>query len=520
MSHLLTGGDDGYIRDYDVFAAVNGKNFLTAPQRHHCGVIEGTMKAGQIRFWWENPGDPVKLSGTEGEETSLSPVYSLAAHSDALWALAGTDQGHVNLFTVRHDPGRLCHVMRGHIGNVSALSIQDDEKGFLSAGLDGDTIVSSIPDSACSSIILYQHWDLNTGQMTRRFTSHKSQVASVAFRPTAMHSYTLPASNTQFEGSSWAKEILKDEVDTKPLDLGTSQLDNANGDLVPPSQLAMGESGGSGPVESDAKSEASYDPLFDDEPDADGDEDEEEATVSRNLSLAPPAGQGYSSMSAMGFPSPSASQSQPVRLAGAPAPKHAPPLLDSREYAAFSPDTFLTAFIDGQVILRDRRAPAGRGVGRLWMNEKTPPWCQSACWSASGDQIYAGRRNGTVDIWDVRQIGGSGPAGTPRLLKTLRNPPSSGVVSSVVAFPDGRHLACASNDNIRLWNVAEAGEPDSSGRVRSGAQFKIIPGHHGGMISQMLVDPAARFLVSASSSRGWHGDSTRTVFVHEIKHIQ
>lgn len=69
-------------------------------------------------------------------------------------------------------------------------------------------------------------------------------------------------------------------------------------------------------------------------------------------------------------------------------------------------------------------------------------------------------------------------------------------------------------------------------------QFKIIPGHHGGYISQMskshlvlrskissesclvggkVVDPAARFLVSASSNRGWHGESSRTVFVHDIK---
>jgi hypothetical protein len=38
----------------------------------------------------------------------------------------------------------------------------------------------------------------------------------------------------------------------------------------------------------------------------------------------------------------------------------------------------------------------------------------------------------------------------------------------------------ASHDNIRLWNVAEAGE--STGR---GAQFKIIPGHHGGFVSQL-----------------------------------
>ena len=39
----------------------------------------------------------------------------------------------------------------------------------------------------------------------------------------------------------------------------------------------------------------------------------------------------------------------------------------------------------------------------------------------------------------------------------------------------------ASNDNIRLWNAAEAGEGDVRGRV----QFKIIPGHHGGIVSQM-----------------------------------
>lgn len=31
--------------------------------------------------------------------------------------------------------------------------------------------------------------------------------------------------------------------------------------------------------------------------------------------------------------------------------------------------------------------------------------------------------------------------GTPRLLRTLRNPASSGAVSCVVAFPDGKHLA-------------------------------------------------------------------------------
>jgi hypothetical protein len=92
MSHLLTGSDDGYIRDYDVFAAVNGKSFLTAPQRHHCGVVEGIMKAGQIRSWWENP-DMSRFNGPTpvSDDPSISPVYSLLMHSDALWALAGSN---------------------------------------------------------------------------------------------------------------------------------------------------------------------------------------------------------------------------------------------------------------------------------------------------------------------------------------------------------------------------------------------------------------------------------------------
>ncbi len=51
-----------------------------------------------------------------------------------------------------------------------------------------------------------------------------------------------------------------------------------------------------------------------------------------------------------------------------------------------------------------------------------------------------------------------------------------------------RVMNSASTDNIRLWNVAEAGEPDAvSGRMKSGVQFKIIPGHHGGTISQLRM---------------------------------
>lgn len=158
MTHLLTGSEDGYIRDYDIFSAVNGKVLLTAPQRHHCGVMEGVIKAAQIRYWWENPAD-LRNAPMPADDTPLCAPHSMLMHSDALWSLAGTDvsralgdgwvtlillfgqQGHINLFTVRHEPGRLMHTLFGHRGPVSAMAMRHDEKGFFSAGWDGEALV-------------------------------------------------------------------------------------------------------------------------------------------------------------------------------------------------------------------------------------------------------------------------------------------------------------------------------------------------------------------------------------------
>ncbi|TFL07476.1 WD40-repeat-containing domain protein [Pterulicium gracile] len=436
MTHLLTGSDDGYIRDYDIFPALNGKNFLTAPQRHYSGIVEGILKTVPIRYWWENHSRIKGDVGPPEDDLSFLPVYSLAMHPDALWSLAGTNRGTINLFTVRHEAGRLCHVFdAGHHGQpISSMCLDHNEMKFFSGGWDGDAI----------------QWDLNTGQIVRNFYSHGAQLAVVSLRPeNALHPPQIPPSTS---------ETAADEQPTS---------------TAPPTVKQE--------ADADAKSEASYDPLFDDEP-----EPERERMARLPRAIAPP--------------------------------QNAPPLLDQPAYSTFSPDILMTAYIDGQVVLWDRRVhSAGAGVGRLWMSEKTPPWCLSACWSGDGNQIYAGRRNGTVDVWDVRQYGSSSK--TARLLKTLKNPGSSGVVSCVAALPDGRHIASASIDNLRLWNVADAGETDGPWKSKSGLQFKIIPGHHGGYVSQILVDPGSRFLVSASSNRGWHGESTRTVFIHDIKPV-
>ncbi|KAF9246312.1 WD40-repeat-containing domain protein [Melanogaster broomeanus] len=522
MTHLLTGSDDGYIRDYDIFAAVNGKVTLTAPQRHHCNVVEGNMKSGQIRYWWENP-DSVNLQTGyfQGSEPSLSPVYSLGMQSDALWALGGTSRGHINLFTVRHDPGRLMHVLQGHRGPISGLSIDHDEKGFFSASWDGEAI----------------QWDLNTGQAVRKFTAHGAQLVGVAVRPQNSLSHLFsPTSSADAGGESEAytdasantpykkheDTPVSASVETFPSAAGkSSQQRNSSASVRQNAIFNVSTQ------ESDAKSDTSFDPLFDDEPDADGEADNSSVPNSGASQITHSHKENTAPGGHVGLAVPDGASSDPITQAqqavrslqsSVAPPKNAPPLLSAENSATFSPDILMISAIDGQIMLWDKRVNTpGKGVGRLWLSEKTPPWCVSACWSTDGSHIYAGRRNGTVDVWDVRMLGRSGPSSTPRLLKSLRNPGSSGVVSCVVPFPDGRHIACASIDNIRLWNATEAGEIDGNVKTRGGVQFKIIPGHHGGYVSQMIVDPGARFLVSASSNRGWHGDSTRTVFVHEIK---
>lgn len=94
----------------------------------------------------------------------------------------------------------------------------------------------------------------------------------------------------------------------------------------------------------------------------------------------------------------------------------------------------------------------------------------------------------------------------PAYLRALRLPRGSGPVSSVAVMPNNRHIVCGSFDNVRLWDLEATGQ----------VPFKIVAGHHGGMISHILMDPCARFLMTGSGDRGWFASSTETLLMHEI----
>ncbi len=226
--------------------------------------------------------------------------------------------------------------------------MQYDERGFFSAGWDGEALVSSsLSFSGMSRLNWnYQQWDLNTGQVVRNFTAHGAQLAAIAVRPLS----------SDFQGVTWVGNRPSDlQRNTSALPITVDGLTDTKRTSNDTTASAKNSKPVSVKQEEDAQSDTSFDPLFDDEPDTDAEPPN-----------APAPG-----------PKPIVS-AQPQR--GAIAPKNAPPVLEPTTYASFSPDMLMTASIDGQVILWDRRVNSPwQGVGRLWMSEKTPPWCMSVC---------------------------------------------------------------------------------------------------------------------------------------------
>ena len=121
----------------------------------------------------------------------------------------------------------------------------------------------------------------------------------------------------------------------------------------------------------DTKSDGSYDPLFDDEPDIDGGPQIGNTHVGQAEKATPTA-------SDLSLPGTALDSRIASRVPSSSISKNAPPALDPAAYASYSPDILMTASVDGQVIIWDQRVNTpGRGVGRLFMNDKTPPWCAS-----------------------------------------------------------------------------------------------------------------------------------------------
>lgn len=159
--------------------------------------------------------------------------------------------------------------------------------------------------------------------------------------------------------------------------------------------------------------------------------------------------------------------------------------------------TFLTSSIDGTLRLFDIRAPSP--IVTIQPPRGVPPWATSSIWSNDGNHVYVGRRNGTVEEYSIHAL--NSPS------RTIKFPAGSGPVTSLLAMPNGRHLICASYDNLRMYDLEYSG---------TGVGFLIVPGHHGGVVSALWRDPECRFLISCAGNRGWEGQVTEVLLGYEI----
>ncbi|KAB5546939.1 transcription factor SPT8 [Coniochaeta sp. 2T2.1] len=565
LRYWMTGGTDGYIRKYDGVGTINGKQLLTVAQRHP--FVDSVTKAGILMSYWENE-EPPSAPRSGVDEHVLSPVYSLAVHSQALWLLSGLESGGINLQSVRHDEGKRIHCLRegGHTNAVSVLNLAPDEKSVLSGSWDKQVL----------------DWDLNTGQVIRRFEGSGGQISALELRPAS--GSPIPAEASELDARSETMAANNDQ----PLTNGTS-VNGLDG------RASLGELGGqnaSGEGD-DAQGSPAHESLFgspagslfgDNEPmggDAFGaDEDdafsramdlplhEEPAPDSSSFAIAPDA---PSQEGAGGPPRPSGevhansgsipngglqdgdttmhdssfSQEASQQLLNGQAVDHsslpdqqfntnipapdAPPNNMSQDISqgqapaspsmvftsAADPNTndpnqtstsmFFSASMDGTIRIWDRRVRDP--VARISTRSGVPPWCMGACWSPDGNWIYAGRRNGTVEEFSIHKArSGWAPE------RVLKFPSGSGPVSCVRAMPNGRHLVCASHDILRLYDLR-----DTSAFRGSSVPFLIIPGPpRAGVISSLYIDPTSRFMLSAAGTRGWEGSSTECLIGYEI----
>ncbi|ETN40524.1 uncharacterized protein HMPREF1541_04801 [Cyphellophora europaea CBS 101466] len=501
---VFTGGTDGYIRKYNWVDTVNNKLALTVAQRHP--FVDSVVKAGVLMTHWENWDVKNRPAGALEAQTSqtISPVYSLACHSQALWLLAGTASGAIRLQSVRHDEGKEIALLQKHTSAVSVLALSSDEKSLLSGSWD-----KSVLD-----------WDLEVGKVRTSFASSASQISCIESRP--ISSLPVPVElgeSVTVNGFSSSKrdESLPNGVHSR----AGSQPPTAGEGKESPDSLFGGDEGD--------------DDLFGDsagavignggELDAFGEDDD----MQRAMANGPPVVDAGDHTTAE-----NSDQLQPVRphvpdqipddtqsdqhqtngisgtgehpmTNGMP---HIDPMEDISQSeqgqdsssSVTSDSTFLATSIDGAIRVWDRRQP--NPVARI-VPRNTPPWCLSACWSPDGNYIYAGRRNNTVEEYDLRK-GLKGPE------RVLRFPHGSGAVTAVRAMPNGRHLICASFDILRLYDLKE------SNAARSTVPFLIVPGHRTGVISQLYIDPACRFMMSTGGNRGWEGASTEVLLGYEI----
>ncbi|KAI9711491.1 MAG: Transcription factor spt8 [Bogoriella megaspora] len=535
MRWVFSAGSDGYVRRFNWPDTVNSKSMLTVAQRHP--YVDSVVKHGVLQSYWAPAESELQNGVRQGSPTdmNISPIQSIAVHHQGLWILAGQETGAISLHTVRHSESTRIATLSSHTSAVSVLTLANDERSVLSGSWD-----KSVLD-----------WDLNTGQVRRRFGDGGGQISSIELRPESTlpvpaYSWPPPHVSDTFSSNNTSRPTHSNNA------LANGETEHRNSDAMlngftdtgnsPANSLfggnsdnnsLFGDGGDGGPVNAPGDEyDTDLSRMFSNggptQPDGDismtdaaPPSSHDDSTLPNGVSTSqpdPPLQNGVldsqTPTQSISWPPPSSDDSAPPNASGGPVQDSAPPTSTSTTTTAAPPPpvsypiststsstTFFDTAMDGVLRVWDRRqhSPIAT-VSPRW----APPWCMSACWSPDGNSIYVGRRNNTVDEFSL----GKGFAEPTRIFKF---PAGSGSVSAIRGMPNGRHLLCASHDILRLYDLRA--EEQSK---RSTVPFTIVPGHRTGVISTLHIDPTCRFILSAGGTRGWEGGSTDVLLGYEL----
>ncbi|ODV84088.1 hypothetical protein CANARDRAFT_202000 [[Candida] arabinofermentans NRRL YB-2248] len=480
---LFTGGEDGLIRKFDLFGSVEGNSPLTVAQRHQ--LVDSISYGGVICSYWENEqpyykedllaelaNDQIKNSkGKKNQkvdinnitvfEAKVSPVYSMSVESEGRWLLSGLRSGGISLQSVRINEGAIQYYFK----QSTLKGIPESEKAWrhsdtvscLKLNGDEDKFLSGGWDM---KII---EWDLNTGKAINKHVGSTGQISSLEYRPTG-------------------------GVELKFTD------DNNN------------------------KEDEDLDSLFGESSDNEGDDDDNDDE--QKYKEADKESNDIKDTAKKDF----AEHQKKTTSSG---------IYETQQRSA---TTFLSSSINGTANIWDTRISPNAAVNNVsTTGGGSTPWCMSATWGNSGNTVFVGRRNAIVEEYDVRYTGSKSLSATTSAstshttlnggVRHLKFPIASGPISCVRTLPNDNYLLCGCQDNIRLWDLRMSGGAndwatnelvDDGKNKNRKIPFMIIPGHNGGILSDLYIDPTCRFMVSASGNRGWQGKAGDYVFIYEI----
>lgn len=554
MRWVFTGGTDGYVRMYNWIETANGKVPLTVAQKHP--FVDSVMKAGSLVTYWENEESTLRTPtrGQEEEGKWTSPVYSLAVQHSALWLLSGTETGSINLVTCRHQAGTRITSMKEHTSAVSVLNLSRDETQLLSGSWD-----KNIRD-----------WDLQTGKVKRSFLGSEAQVSAIEIRPESSlpvpevsdllpelpngtfssNNASAPLANGDFmngfgedadaagspDGSLFGEDghgslfgddgagdgttsNMFDEQDDDLARTLASELQDAPGEDAdaPGEDVDMEMSGiaAGGPLQPLATNLPAATGLSPTVAEVDGDMTDFNAdNIDFNAATVPDAQFGEPNHTSApltnGLPhDEDGPLTAPATESSTSANNNLPAAVCAADLPPQSESTFLSTAIDGTVRIWDRRISSPIAIVRP--PENVPLWATGACWSPDGNSFYVGRRNNTVDEYSIHRMASVTDNTRSQPNRQFKFQAGSGPVYALRAMPNGRHLVCASNDILRIYDLKH-----EAGKGMGAVPFTIVPGHRGGVISSVLVDPSCRFMLSAAGNRGWEGLGTEVLLGYEI----